>query len=757
MSQKNLLDNYNLIKKRGNEDMKRENIIQKLNISSEEVAKYKSNPETIPYGLVQKLDKEFRTTPEEVFGIEKPKRVFEVANNRFGIERISKSIHDYLEEHSNDSESEDYKNASRFIGTMADKLTAKPKVVLLGRSDSGKSTLTNHLLGVDKLPTDWQPMTTIIVYIKHIAERPAYMGENTVWIFKNDEYDNVYDDTRLNDEVYTRSLFVAGGNEELLSDYGTRVGKSYETSEGSEDTIGSAVLFVDSPILETCDILDVPGFTGGRPSDEKAAVTASAKADILIYLSQANSFMCKEDFVYLKGAIETLPVVDGINNPMMPKLANIFVVATQADIINHGNKEDITRILQCGCERFNNTLVEDFWKEKTNISHHQYTLQDLQSRFYSFSTKYDDLCIGFENALRKTLEELPKAMEHQLIDAIVHQCNGPREEILEKLKVEYTFRDEREAVETEYRKRVHSEASIKQELEDNRSQVNAAIENSRLTSREAFVKEFHGLFNETRLVDLLKSRGTKIFKKSREEFASYLSNRCDDILKDIKGSEAEKLKAQFDSYTERCQNVLNSGNWNSTVSGDVMKGFNAKRAFTAGFAGAAAYGALGIWASTLGNLGGYIIAAKVTSALAALGIHLGGTAAVISTVAAAGGPIFWGIGAAILLALSIFGITSSGWRGKFAREICKQVESKNMLQDFLDNIDAYWNETKEAFNLGADNIVEEWDKETTRLKETLGNYDIETINRNIADLEATLQLYDNIPREELQISKTFNV
>ncbi len=328
---------------------------------------------------------------------------------------------------------------------------------------------------------------------------------------------------------------------------------------------------------------------------------------------------------------------------------------------------------------------------------------------------------------------------------------------MEKLKVEYTFRDEREAVETEYRKRVHSETSIKQELEDNRNQVNAAIENSRLTTREAFVKEFHGLFNETRLVDLLKSRGTKIFKKSREEFASYLSNRCDDILKDIKGSEAEKLKAQFDSYTERCQNVLNSGNWNSTISGDVMKGFNARRTFTAGFAGAAAYGALGIWASTLGNLGGYIIAAKVTSALAALGIHLGGTAAVISTVAAAGGPIFWGIGAAILLALSIFGLSSGGWRGKFARKICEEVESKNMLQDFLDNIDAYWNETKEAFNLGADNIVEEWDKETTRLKETLDNYDIATINQNIADLEATLHLYDNIPREELPLSETFNI
>lgn len=44
----------------------------------------------------------------------------------------------------------------------------KPSVSIVGRSDTGKSTLINSLIGMDKMPTSWTPTTSIAVYIKHI-------------------------------------------------------------------------------------------------------------------------------------------------------------------------------------------------------------------------------------------------------------------------------------------------------------------------------------------------------------------------------------------------------------------------------------------------------------------------------------------------------------------------------------------------------------------------------------------------------------
>lgn len=59
-------------------------------------------------------------------------------------------------------------------------------------------------------------------------------------------------------------------------------------------------------------------------------------------------------------------------------------------------------------------------------------------------------------------------------------------------------------------------------------------------------------------------------------------------------------------------------------------------------------GGLGLWAATVGNLGGYILVAKGVSLLSALGISVGGTAAAASFVAAIGGPITIGIALAAL-------------------------------------------------------------------------------------------------------------
>ncbi len=98
------------------------------------------------------------------------------------------------------------------------------------------------------------------------------------------------------------------GNEELLVTYATRM--SDEKTEGHEAK--AAVVYLDSPILKRCDIIDVPGFgTGDRVSDDLYAQESRQIADIILYMSVSNAFMRGTDISFLKSTIDTLPFISG--------------------------------------------------------------------------------------------------------------------------------------------------------------------------------------------------------------------------------------------------------------------------------------------------------------------------------------------------------------------------------------------------------------------------------------------------------------
>lgn len=60
----------------------------------------------------------------------------------------------------------------------------KPKISFVGRSDTGKSTLINSLLGENMMPASWTPTTSIAVYLKHSNDKPNFM-KNNVCIFSS--------------------------------------------------------------------------------------------------------------------------------------------------------------------------------------------------------------------------------------------------------------------------------------------------------------------------------------------------------------------------------------------------------------------------------------------------------------------------------------------------------------------------------------------------------------------------------------------
>ena len=173
--------------------------------------------------------------------------------------------------------------------------------------------------------------------------------------------------------------------------------------------------------------------------------------------------------------------------------------------------------------------------------------------------------------------------------------------------------------------------------------------------------------------------------------------------------------------------------------------FNVTRAFASGLAGLATFGALAFWASTLGNLGAYILIAKGVSLLSALGISVGGTAAAASAIAAIGGPIVLGIALAIIAAISVFAIFSGGWEKSIAKKIVAEYDKNNCLLKFKDVIDGYWKDTEIAFNASADKLESDWKKYVNDLSGLVNNYDIEEIQRKIETAKDLKSFFENIP------------
>lgn len=128
--------------------------------------------------------------------------------------------------------------------------------------------------------------------------------------------------------------------------------------------------------------------------------------------------------------------------------------------------------------------------------------------------------------------------------------------------------------------------------------------------------------------------------------------------------------------------------------------------FASGLAGVGSYGALALYMSSLGNLGGYILVAKGVSVLAGFGIATGGTAAAISTVSALGGPIGIAIGAGLATALISKSLLGIGWKKSLAKQIRKTAKN-NVIPEINDMNEALWEETREAVAIGFDEIIKE--------------------------------------------------
>ena len=178
-------------------------------------------------------------------------------------------------------------------------------------------------------------------------------------------------------------------------------------------------------------------------------------------------------------------------------------------------------------------------------------------------------------------------------------------------------------------------------------------------------------------------------KKEAQEFASALVvERIQSKIEKVFAAQVGSVEEAISGRLEKCSVSMNRV---EASKPQIQIPFDAKGAFTGTAIGATVAAGLGAYASTMGVLGGYAVAAQGVGILSSLGLGFawsGGTAGIMSGIAAVGGPIVVTVAIAAGVALMAKRLFGESWQRRLSKQLIKVFQEERVAATILENVDS---------------------------------------------------------------------
>ena len=619
----------------------------------------------------------------------------------------------------------------------------KPNLVLTGGFDAGKSHLANTMLGTKNLPVGYQPATRVITFVRHVEDRPQWCEDDVLivnddfWI-KDEKGKLILDFLLLDDEERFEKYCIQSGSFDVLQKYGVH-------GENEDIAAHAAVVYINSPLLKACNLIDLPGFSDQPDEvskDVEKANSAAQIADIVIYASPAKGHINGQDMLRLSNLLSLLPAPEN-ECKNFPTLGNLFIVATHAD--PSISNEQLQEIPSGAARRLYKQLNEGVLKNRRELINRDIFQQDLQTRFFTFWAERPDRCQGLFNDFTNLVGEF---LPQTVMSRVEREINAIKEANIDKcakgIEAYQKTLDDIDSRRKQLEALKENEETRKKETQEKRDNVLKLITNLKKDTHTSFKEYTNKILTVDAVEEIIRNQYDDK-KEAKEGISGYLIGKIQHELEKTIKLNSDKLTPAIEDFLGSYQEALLKLP-NFDISMEIP--FDTKGAFLGGLAGLGSYGALAVWAASLGNLGGYILVAKLVSLLSALGISIGGgTAAVIAFIATIGGPIVLGIGIAAALASLAWSLFGESWQKRLAKETVKYFQEQNINDKFANGIDEFWKDTTKGFNQGADAVEKSWQQYIDHLREiTSPEMDSkERIEEIIKILEELQNFFKQIP------------
>ncbi len=567
----------------------------------------------------------------------------------------------------------------------------KPNLCLYGDFDSGKSTLANILIGENILPTKLSPWTRLPTFVHHYSDKPSWMNEDNVWIFNS-----AWNPTFWMNQDYCKDHLLQSGDFSILENFVTHKEKRTFKKKSPEVRESYALIFIDTPILNACSLVDFPGF-GNSDEDTQKAINDFLTIDVVFYLSTITGFMNNSDMNYFGQILDKIGFYEEVHKGF-PTLGQLFLLATHC----HPEKEDeLDTALEVGAERVHTFFEETKIKRIEKITNQEITEENIRNQMFACwfgkKEKYENFLDSLKNILSN---ELPKFWCKK-VDEEIESFKIDSDTYFSNLIKEYELHlSDLDKLERSFTTLIDNEKSRVEDITSKREKINAKIDEfSNLTINE-FCEYYDELIEQDEIVKLIE-RKYPDKKEAKEYLPSYILELLQDKVKESIEPRAKFICESTKTYIEQYKKakIVETDDISLSLSFDEVA------AFSSGLIKLSSWGAI----ASLGlYFGGGWLAAHATGVLATIGTGMAGIGSAIFSalgafLATITGPIIVGI-------IAVFAIISfwKSWKKELAKKVVRTLEEKNVKQRFIDAISSYWKDSKKAFNEGADEIESKW-------------------------------------------------